>query len=467
MAEDAQRQAPTAVKPVPGGDGAARASYPLLGARDLDAPVSHRGAQAVSARHFLAQVQAQAGVFPAHARSIVNLCIDRHDFAVVTAAALLRGLPTLMPPNAMASTIEMLRRENPGMLIVEQPSSVIERVDEASVREVPSIPGAQIAATLLTSGSTGTPVPHARTWASVVLNARAQAQRMAHSLARESLAGLTLVATVPAQHSYGFESSVTLALLGGATLEASRPFFPADIASTLSRVPRPRALVTTPYHLKTLLDSGTALPLVDTIFCATAPLSPQLAQRAEQAMDAVLLEVYGCTEAGQVATRRTSEQSSWTTYDDLRIDARNAVGHETSYWVHGGHVFEPTRLNDELELHDAQRFELLGRSGDLIHVAGKRSSLAYLNHHLNSIAGVVDGVFYMPPQDPAGGIVRPVAFVVAPGSSAAQVARALAQRLDAVFVPKRIVMLDALPHEATGKITSATVQALAREHGVA
>ena len=44
------------------------------------------------------------------------------------------------------------------------------------------------------------------------------------------------------------------------------------------RAPRPRVLVTTPFHLKTLLESGVALPAVDLIVCATAPLSPQLAR---------------------------------------------------------------------------------------------------------------------------------------------------------------------------------------------
>ena len=35
-----------------------------------------------------------------------------------------------------------------------------------------------------------------------------------------------------------------------------------------------------------------------------------------------------------------------------------------------------------------RRFRLLGRANDLIHVAGKRSSLAHLNFHLNRIEGV-------------------------------------------------------------------------------
>jgi len=42
------------------------------------------------------------------------------------------------------------------------------------------------------------------------------------------------------------------------------------------------------------------------------------------------------------------------------------------------------------------RFLLGGRSADLVDVAGKRTSLAQLNHLLRSIEGVRDGVFVLP-----------------------------------------------------------------------
>ena len=88
---------------------------------------------------------------------------------------------------------------------------------------------------MLTSGSTGDPVPHAKPWGLLVRNAAAESARLAAALDRADLDGVTLVATVPAQHMYGFESSVLLALHGRATLDASRPFFPADIATALAR----------------------------------------------------------------------------------------------------------------------------------------------------------------------------------------------------------------------------------------
>ena len=44
-------------------------------------------------------------------------------------------------------------------------------------------------------------------------------------------------------------------------------------------MPRPRLLVTTPFHLKTLLDANVALPPIDLTLCATAALAPLAPKR--------------------------------------------------------------------------------------------------------------------------------------------------------------------------------------------
>jgi acyl-coenzyme A synthetase/AMP-(fatty) acid ligase len=441
----------------------------LLASRPLDAPLAWHQGTALSARHFLADAAAKALRMPLGTQGVLNLCADRYDFSVVMAAALLRHVPTLMPPNDLPATLNVLHKDRASLWMVKRLSARVDASQAARVDTVPDVSARLEAAVLMTSGSTGVPVAHARTFGSMVLSARAQAERLAQALGRSDLQGLTIVATVPAQHSYGFESSLMLALQGGAAFECSRPFLPTEIVDALARVPRPRALVITPFHLKALLGSihGSA-PAVDLLLSATAPLPPALALQAERSFGGPLLEVYGCTEAGQVATRRTTASPTWTTYGELRIEERCDAQDPSrrTYWVQGGHVEAPTQLADVLELEDDRQFKLLGRSGDVIHVAGKRSSLAHLNHHLNSIEGVQDGAFYMPDDDATGGVVRPIAFVVAPTLTPAAITRELHERLDAVFVPRRIVMLDALPHEDTGKITSATLQRLALKHHI-
>jgi acyl-coenzyme A synthetase/AMP-(fatty) acid ligase len=129
-------------------------------------------------------------------------------------------------------------------------------------------------------------------------------------------------------------------------------------------------------------------------------------------------------------------------------------------------VPQPTLLADVLEVTGSETFRLLGRSNDLINVAGKRSSIGHLDYHLNSVEGVVDGAFWMPPDSDAdaAGIVRLVAFVVAPQLGRERIVAALRERVDAAFLPRRIVQVDALPREATGKLTRAALDELAAHH---
>jgi len=446
---------------------------PLLGARALDLTLAWRAGQPISGGQFIAEAQALAEALPARGRP-VNLCQDRYLFALGLAAALLRGQTSLMPPNALADTLRQIPAgDSPPYALLDDATLdigglqrvVVERPRGVAPASANPLIAAELEAVcLLTSGSTGPPQPHAKRWGPLVANIEAEAERLAELLGRPDLHGLTLLATVPAQHSYGFESSVLLALLGGAMFDAGRPFYPADISTALQRLAPPRALITTPFHLKTLLLAGLEIPALDLLLSATAPLSPQLAAEAERRTGGRLVEIYGCTEAGQVAARRTTAGETWTALGRLHLwheTVPDADGTAERFMVAGGHVVEPTPLADVLVLEDARRFRLLGRANDLIHVAGKRSSLAHLNFHLNRITGVDDGAFWMP-DEVAEAVVRPLAFVVAPTLNAAQVIHALREHLEATFVPRHVIFVDALPREATGKLTAQVLKAFAQ-----
>jgi acyl-coenzyme A synthetase/AMP-(fatty) acid ligase len=256
---------------------------------------------------------------------------------------------------------------------------------------------------------------------------------------------------------YGLESSVLMVMQGGLALHAGRPFYPADILAELAALPRPRCLVTTPIHLRALLAETTVLPQLDFLLCATAPLAPQLAAAAETRFAAPLYEIYGCTEAGQLATRRTVETVEWHALPGLRLHQD-----EHGTWVKGGHVETAALLHDVIELRGHTRFLLHGRTADLVNIAGKRTSLASLNYHLNSISGVCDGVFAMPDEED-GAVARLTAFVVAPGLTGESVMNALRQRIDPVFLPRPLCLVESLPRNDTGKLPREALRRLFSE----
>jgi acyl-coenzyme A synthetase/AMP-(fatty) acid ligase len=105
---------------------------------------------------------------------------------------------------------------------------------------------------------------------------------------------------------------------------------------------------------------------------------------------------------------------------------------------------------------------LRGRRSDVVNVAGKRASLASLNHHLLAIPGVQDGA-YLVPEEKGVAVSRLTAFVVAPDLSARTVLDELRRRVDPVFLPRPLYFVARLPRDATGKLSREALLRLAAE----
>jgi acyl-coenzyme A synthetase/AMP-(fatty) acid ligase len=437
-------------------------TIPLLAHESPTAVVAYRGGQAVEARQFLADAGHLADCLPA-SRHALNVCSDRYRFAVGLAACLMTERVSLLPSTHTPEVIRQLTDFAPDVFCLTDETAcnidlprlqfprLAARVGAAFSN--PRISTAQLAAIVFTSGSTGTPLPYKKTWGKLARCVRDGAPRLGLLDGRAH----TLIGTVPAQHMYGFESTVLLALLSGNAFSAERPFYPADICASIAALPRPRELVTTPLHLRALLAAGIALPPVDLLVSATAPLSLEVALKVEAAFQTRLLEIYGSTETGQIATRRTAESPTWRLWPDVRLFAR-----DQQVFAHGGHVEQMTPMCDVIEITGEEEFLLHGRTADLVNVAGKRSSFSYLNAQLNAIPGVVDGAFFLRDAQPEGtGVARLAAVVVAPTLNLAQLTEQLRRRIDPAFLPRPLLLVDQMPRNATGKIPLQALQSLA------
>lgn len=433
---------------------------PLISRHGLDDTLAWRHDGPVSVRRFLAEAAALAARLP-DGDWLLNLCTDRYRFAVGFVAGLLAGKTSLQPASQSAETLARIDTAYPSCCCLRDgvfATGTLPCVDypdlspalPETVAEIPEIAAERVVAILFTSGSTGLPQAHRKTWGKLVANARAGASALGLSETP-----MNIVGTVPAQHSYGFESTFLLALHGGCTFWAGKPFYPQDIVNALAALPRPRLLVTTPFHLSTLLAAELPLPPVDLLLSATAPLSAELAGRAEAACGAPVREIYGSTESGQLASRRTVDGARWHLLPGVDLSQDGDV-----IYAENGHVEGRIALGDRIERHADGSFTLLGRHSDLINIAGKRTSLAWLDHQIASIDGVVDAAFFLPDEADDTAITRLAAFVVAPTLSPARLLAALRQRLDPIFLPRPLVMLESLPRNTTGKLPRQALQAL-------
>jgi acyl-coenzyme A synthetase/AMP-(fatty) acid ligase len=435
----------------------------LLEAADPARPVAWRAGGPVGAARFLADVQAAAGRLPA-APAAVNLCEDRYAFMVAFCAIALRGQANLLPPSRAPRMVAEVMAAHPGSYALG------EQVPEAAppgfarlclggggeapaTAGVPAVPADQVAAVSYTSGSTGAPRPHPKTWRQFGAST-AGVRRMLRADAGERF---QVVATVPPQHMFGLELSVLLPLLGGAAVHAGRPFFPADIAAALAQVPGPRVLVTTPVHLRSLVESGVALPPLAALVSATAPLPAELARAAEERFGAPLREIFGSTETSSLAGRRSAQEEAWTPFAGVRLQPR-----PDGTLVEAPQLDEPAALADIVSLEDGGRFRLCGRHADLLEIAGKRASLGDLTRRLLAVPGVRDGAVFQLDEDDAMGVRRVAALAVAPGLDEAAILAALREAVDPVFLPRPLRLVEALPRNETGKLPRAALLALAK-----
>jgi acyl-coenzyme A synthetase/AMP-(fatty) acid ligase len=424
--------------------------------------VIHNG-HAISQQQFLNDLYTVVAQLP-DAGFALNLCEDRYYFSLAFCALLLKGAVNLLPPNRQPATLIELAQAYPtcyclfdkaqpcalpALYINELISQSNENLSPQN-QPLPAIPAQQIAAIAFTSGSTGKPQANPKYWGTLAATARLLGQRLTMHLAAP-----TAIATVPSQHMYGLETTLMMALQAGVVMHSAKPFYPADVQALLQQITPPCILITAPVHLRAMVNAELPMPSLAGIISATAPLDPQVARASEYCFNTHLWEIYGCTEAGSMATRRSTQTDYWQLLDGFSLTIT-----ADCITAQAPHLNGSAPIQDQLEMNDKGEFLLSGRNTDMINVAGKRASLAHLTLQLLRIDGVMDGVIFLPPSSPTPQYEqRPVALVVS-SLPEKKILTRLAEHIDAAFLPRPLRKVDALPRNETGKLTTAALNTL-------
>lgn len=168
---------------------------PLARHRAADDPVLLGPAGALSAAVFFAQAARLARVLP-QSGHVINLCETRHGFMLGFAAALQRGQVSLLPPGRGRGDWEALLQRQPGAYVLSETTAAGANAfalgafleDRAAGElDIPRIDGAAVAAILFTSGSTGEPAAHARTWGQLCRGAELLARALGCGEDRKSV----------------------------------------------------------------------------------------------------------------------------------------------------------------------------------------------------------------------------------------------------------------------------------------
>lgn len=395
---------------------------------------------------------------------VFNLYTRRDFFLVMLLAVAMKDGVSILPPNTAENTLVQLFHNvtsevgeavflvmDPGqqLCLKSHPGLCVKSFDIPLLFDRPPVKESILISVfekvlkapiwLFTSGSTGEAKRIVKTWQEMKILALQAIKRF------EMMQPKYLVATVPSQHMFGLETTIFWPLFSKATVWVGRPIFAEDIKSALARFIHDPALISTPLHLKKLMQFELDWKISDLmVISATAPLNHELAQTIHTQMQANVFEVYGSTETASIASRETLQSDYWSLYDGNKLLPEKQA---SLCKVHLLPLSKSYLLQDEVELClDERKFKLIGRQSDLIKVAGKRGSLMNLNHHLQAIEGVEDGIFWVNDDNE-----RLQALVVSDLTSQ-QIKHALAKSIDPVFLPRPIRFVASIPRNSLGKI---------------
>jgi acyl-coenzyme A synthetase/AMP-(fatty) acid ligase len=278
------------------------------------------------------------------------------------------------------------------------------------------------------------------------------------------LAGpLTVLCFVPAFHILGYIYGFDMPACGHGTTVFCRGGGPQLWADQI-RARQPALVVAVPSHYRLMAQVLTS-PLPSAMYlCSGAPLDQVIGDEFRRRAGAPVLQVYGSTETGGVAT--CLDGGPWRVFPGLAWQSRESDGRllVTSAWQDREADWYVT---GDAVAADGETFRLLGRADSVVKVGGRRFSTGE----------VVQAALADPRIDLAHAIVydrfgeAAVALFVVPRDharvTAADVRSALAARLAPFKVPRSVQVLTALPSRGIGKVDEAALRTLVSPDGAA
>jgi long-chain acyl-CoA synthetase len=306
----------------------------------------------------------------------------------------------------------------------------------------------------ITSGSTGTPRARPFTHAQILADGRQVCRTMGIG------PGDLNLAVIPLGHSYGLGNLVVPLLAQGTPLVCASAPMPHALAADCVRW-RPTVFPAVPALLRVLAASDIAtgaLHGLRLVISAGAPLPAETARAFSAQTGRNPQAFYGTSETGGITFDRDGEatregRSVGTPLAGVRLRfGRGRRFTVASAAVGGRGKFSPA---DHAELNAHGELVLLGRTGRMVKIAGRRLDLTEIETTLRSVPGVRDALAVPHPARP-----DELAAALATDLSANAVRDALRERLAAWKIPRRLIVLPAFPLTARGKTDRRALRAL-------
>jgi long-chain acyl-CoA synthetase len=306
----------------------------------------------------------------------------------------------------------------------------------------------------LTSGTRGSPRPLAFTAAQLIADARQVTATM--GVRPDDLN----YALIPLGHSYGLGSLALPLIAGGVPLVCGQAALPHAIAADFQRW-RPTVFPCVPAVWRALADAEldpASLGSLRLAVSAGAPLPPEVARGFANRFGRRLHNFYGSSETGGISFDRSGSATLAGGVGRALRGVRITRLHGERVRVCSAAVFTSANRNvrgrfgcwtppDRVTFGARGELNLVGRRGAVAKVAGRRVSLAEVELCLRGLKGVREAWVQAGPGPNAE-----LGAALAADRPASELRAELLQKTAAWKIPKRWIVLPALPLTARGKV---------------
>ena len=414
----------------------------------------------VTGIEFLQRVQAWRQTFAAAAGDRFALHFDDSlAFAAALFGAWYAGKTVFLPADTLPATLRSIAPQVDGYAGAF-PGALQPAIDlHANGGDWPALDPDAFRLVLYTSGSSGDPVAIAKSLRQLDSEIAALESRFGERLGDAIVQG-----TVSHQHIYGLLFRVLWPLSTGRIFAASRLGYPEQIAAEIAN--EPTILIASPALLKRIPESLDWSPLQASLraaFCSGGPLPPDAAAAIHRLWRQPVIEVFGSTETGGIASRAASD-APWRTLPGVEFRIQQEL-----LQVRSAHLLR----DDWHETQDRARaagegFELLGRADRLVKLEERRISLNAIERVLQGEAWIETARVLMLPGSRAR--IAVVAVLTEAGRElldsegrkglVERLRGALRGQVDAIAIPRHWRFVESMPVNSQGKTTESTLAAL-------
>jgi len=271
---------------------------------------------------------------------------------------------------------------------------------------------------------------------------------------------------IPISHSYGFSNLLTPLIVRGVALALSNDRMPRAIIDGLAAT-RATVFPGMPVFYQSFCEMAEAPSLPDLRLCisAGAPLPPEIAQGFCEKFGREIHSFYGASECGGICYVREAQSvpgfvgEAMSGVEIKQVDPDNPASliRVRSRAVADGYFPEPDQdklgngifVPDDLLEKTVAGYRIVGRSSDLINVAGKKVHPAEVEAEILRCRGVRAAIVFGRESERRNEEIA--ACVVAKGLSERELLAHCRARLSSWQVPRRIYFVEAIPVNERGK----------------